>query len=77
MEETRPVNVYKVELLIIDHDGIGEDEVKSVIENNHYPNHCMSPRVKKIETRQVDWSDYHPLNNRNTQDQTYKELFGG
>jgi hypothetical protein len=30
--------VYKVELLIIDHDGLGQDEITSVIENTRYPN---------------------------------------
>lgn len=58
----RPVKVHKLEVLIVDHDGLGPDEIKQVLENARYPNHCMSPDVIRIETRQVDWTDEHPLN---------------
>ena len=40
-----------------------------------YPNHCLSPQVKACETREVAWSDEHPLNNRKTCDHAYLELF--
>lgn len=69
------VKVYKVEILIVDHDKCGNDEIKSVIENTHYPNRCIMPKVMKLESCEVEWSDEHPLNNRATQLLTYLQLF--
>lgn len=68
--------VYKIELLVIDFDDLGEEAVKDEIENTRYANHCISPTVQKIETREVDWSDDHPLNDVNKSDEEYKKLFG-
>jgi hypothetical protein len=71
------MKVYKVELLIIDFDKLGPDEIKSEIENCNYLNDCISPKVKAIEERDIgEWSDDNPLNNRNTSDAEYKRLFG-
>ena len=68
-------NVYKVELLIIDHDNIGITEVRNVLENSHYPNRCIMPKVMNMQEREVEWSDEHPLNKRSTMNDVYKELF--
>lgn len=62
MSETRPTKVYKVTLCVVDHDGIGEDELRVVIENTRYPNHCIAPKVTSVETRVVGWHGQHPLN---------------
>jgi len=71
------MKVYKVEILVIDHGNLGADEIKSVIENQRYPNWCISPQVKNIESRDIgEWTDDHPLNKRSTADAKYKELFG-
>lgn len=67
--------IHKVTLLVVDHDGIGADEVVTVLENSRYPNHCMSPDVMAIETREVEWSDDHPLNQRDTMEAAFDELF--
>jgi len=69
------MKVYRIEVLVIDLDNVGEEGVKSVIENASYPNHCISPKVKHVETREVEWSDDHPLNMRDTADAAYKALF--
>lgn len=69
------MNVYKIELLVIDFDAIGPEECKDVIENVCYPNRCISPEVKHIETRTVEWSDDHPLNKHATADAEYARLF--
>ena len=69
------MKVHKIEILIIDFDGVGAEEITSILENNHYPNHCISPQVKKIESKDIEWSDNHPLNGRTTSDQAYKEIF--
>jgi hypothetical protein len=67
--------VFKIELMVVDHDGIGEDEVKLVLEDAHYPNRCISPNVVSIESREVDWTDEHPLNKRSTWKAFFAELF--
>ena len=69
------INVYRVELLIIDHDDIGAEEIKDVIENVSYPNDCMWPSVMSIEKRTVKWSDDHPLYGDDTQHKEFKRLF--
>ena len=71
------MRVYKVELLIVDSDEVGEREIPIVIENVRYPNHCLSPHVMSITGRDVDWSDEHPLNKTDTMEQEYIRLFGG
>lgn len=67
--------IYRVTLLIVDHDGIGEGNLKDILENARYPNRCISPDVMKIETREVDWNDEHPLNYQHTQAEEFERLF--
>jgi hypothetical protein len=70
------MKVYKVELLIIDFDEIGPEEIKDVMENVHYPNHCISPDVKSIIGKDIgEWDDDNPLNKHDTQDAEYCRLF--
>jgi hypothetical protein len=69
------MKAYKVEILIIDFDGIGAESIKTNIENVNYPNDCISPNVMYIEEAEIDWTDEHPLNNRGTAKEAYKELF--
>lgn len=69
--------VHRVVLLIVDHDDMGASGVAQVIENARYPNRCVSPDVMEIETVQVEWSDDHPLNLRDTRMAEYERLFGG
>lgn len=71
------MKVYKVELLIIDFDKIGADDIKSIIENARDLNDCTSTSVKNIIEKDIgEWSDDHPLNHRDTCDAEYKRLFG-
>lgn len=71
------MKAYKVELLIIDHDNVGEEGIREVLENESYPNHCIAPRVKSIEGRDIgEWTDEHPLNKRLTAGAAYDQLFG-
>ena len=70
------MKIMKVELLIIDHDSIGEEEIKDVLENTKYPNWCINPEVKSIKTAKVDWHDEHPLNIKSKSDSAYIEIFG-
>jgi hypothetical protein len=67
--------IYRVTLLVSDHDDIGERGVIDALENTKYPNWCISPCVMGIERREVDWSDDHPLNRSDTAPEAFKELF--
>ncbi len=70
------MKVHKVTLSIIDFDEVGPEEIKVILENTKYPNRCISPDVKKIETRDIgEWSDYHPLNNAADCDAFFDDLF--
>ena len=72
------MKAYKIEILVIDFDGIGEDEIKSVIENAKYPNRCINPAVMDTKERDIgDWSDDHPLNKYETMAQAYQDIFTG
>jgi hypothetical protein len=72
------MKVYKVELLIIDHDEIGEEGIKSALENSNYPSDCISPRVQGVESRDIgEWRDDHPLNLLAQRDEAYRRLFHG
>jgi hypothetical protein len=70
------MKAYKLEILIVDSDFVGSEDIKTIIENQKYPNHCISPMVMKIEEKDIgEWSDDHPLNKRKTFEETYKKLF--
>lgn len=69
------VNVYKVEVLIIDFDRVGTEGIKTELENANYGNDCISPNVMIIEKREVEWSDDHPLNCYETMQKEYQKLF--
>jgi hypothetical protein len=70
------MKVYKVELMVLDFDGIGAEGIKDEIENTKYGNRCISPEVKGCEERDIgEWSDDHPLNHRDKSDAEYRRLF--
>jgi hypothetical protein len=41
-------NTYIVVLEIEDTDRLGPEEIKDVLENEDFPNHCMNPKVVSI-----------------------------
>lgn len=45
------------------------------LEDARYPNDCIRPEVLSAETREVEWSDEHPLNYGRTFAAAVKELF--
>lgn len=70
------MNVFRVELIIINHDGLSEQDLINELENANYPNDCISPQVRKIESKDIgEWDDNHPLNQHATQEAFLKELF--
>lgn len=61
-DDARKVKVFRLEVMVIDHDGLGERGVARELENVNFPNDCMSPEVAGSEWREVEWIDEHPLN---------------
>ena len=69
------MKAYKIELLVVDFDEVGEDII-GIIETARYPNHCIDPRVQSIEWRDIgEWSDSHPLNQLPTMKAEFNRLF--
>lgn len=57
------MKAYKITVLVLDFDEVGEDEIGEMIESARYPNHAISPSV--ISTEQADigeWEDGHVFN---------------
>jgi hypothetical protein len=70
------MKAYKIEMLVVDFDEVGEQEIRDIIENTHYPNRCISPSVKKVESRDIgEWHDDHPLNLKDQADLAYQQIF--
>lgn len=70
------MKAYKVEILIIDFDGVGEEGIKYELGNANFPNDCITLSVKNIVGKNIgEWSDDHPLNKRDTCETEYKKLF--
>ena len=69
------LNVYKVVLYVPDHDDIGAEEIRLVLEQTKYPNYCINPRVIGIEGQEIDWHDDHPLNNEETIEEEFNRIF--
>ncbi len=70
------MKIYRVELLVIDYDGLSPDRIKSAFETAGYPNCGVSPDVMSIEGREIgEWQDSNPLNYKNTRDAEYARLF--
>lgn len=73
--DTRPVKVHRVVLMVVDGDDLGAEEVSEVLEETKYPNWCISPGVMEVQTRTVDWHDDHPLNLSKSSDAAFRALF--
>ena len=70
------MKTHKVELLIIDFDDVGDEEIQSLLEETRYSNRCIFPKVKKITTVDIgEWHDKYLLNLKNTKDEEYERLF--
>jgi len=70
------MKAYKLEILVINHDLVPEDEIKYHIENVRYPNRCLSPIVMDMKEADIgEWDDDHPLNQKATFLAEYQRLF--
>lgn len=74
-EATKKTKIYKMVLMFVDHDALGPDEVRTLLEEARYPNHIIGPKVCELEEVEVEWSDDHPLNNRRTRRAAFENLF--
>lgn len=71
------MRVYRVELMVIDFDGLGEKGIAEEIRYTRYPNDCIHPRVVSVAGRDIgEWDDGHPLNHSGWQ-QEFERIFNG
>jgi hypothetical protein len=66
------MKAYLLQVLIIDHDHLGVDEVERILEDANYPNDCIRPIVIKSQSAEI--GDY-PLNHSDTQAAEVDRLF--
>jgi hypothetical protein len=70
------MKAHLLQVLVIDHDHLGVDEVERVLEDANYPNHCITPSVVKSQSAEIgDWDDENPLNHNDTQAAEVDRLF--
>jgi hypothetical protein len=69
------VKVYKIEVMVVDLQKIGESAIRDAIQNAPYDNHCIWPEVRAVESRDIEWTDKHPLNHPDQSDAEYHRLF--
>jgi hypothetical protein len=68
--------VHLLQVLVIDHDHLGVDEVERVLEDARYPNRCIAPSVIKSQSAEIgDWDDENPLNYSDKQVAEIDKLF--
>lgn len=69
------MKVYKLIVMIIDHDNI-KDDVVFELENGRFANHCINPNVISFESVDIgEWSDDHPLNKTEIAEAEFNKLF--
>jgi hypothetical protein len=70
------MKAYFLQVLVIDHNHLGADEVERVLEDANYPNDCITPSVIKSQSVEIgDWNDNNPLNHSDTQVAEADRLF--
>lgn len=70
------MKAYKVEILVIDFDELGQSGIEREIENVNYPNDCISPTIFGIKEVDIgEWYDDHPLNKYDTKYEYYEKHF--
>lgn len=64
------MKAYRVELLVVDTESVGESEVTYLLQNVK----DLYPKVKSVQSRDIgEWHDNHPLNQGD--EKYYQELF--
>ena len=65
------MKVYKFEVMILDFEDMGSEDIKQSIENNRF----LHAHVMNSKSKEIEWSDDHPLNKCGTMARTYTDLF--
>lgn len=66
------MKAYKIELLVIDNEGMGEDGIRQDIQGRKF----SYPTIMSIQSAEIgEWYDEHPLNQHATSDEEYRRLF--
>ena len=71
------MKVHQVVLAVVDFDEIGAEGVRQIFE--HMSDSCdsMLPTVRSVKTMDIgEWSDDHPLNDLNREEDELRRLFG-
>ena len=68
--------VYKIELMIVDYDGLGIEEILTVLKET---NDCIAPMVLSIDTAdvdaaEIDYPDTYILNDPDTTEEFIRRL---
>lgn len=65
------MKAYKIELLVIDLENMGPNEIRIAIENTKY----VSPNIVSMQEAEIgEWSDDHPLNHPDTWEAEYRRI---
>lgn len=68
----KKTKMHRIVLFVIDHEDIGQNEVKMLIEDNRY----ISPNIKDIRTAEIgEWDDDHKLNKTKATIQDFENYF--
>jgi hypothetical protein len=67
------MKAYKLEILVIDHEDSGEENIKNAITDCRY----YYPSILSIKSAEIgEWHDDHPLNKRDSQKSAAEGYFG-
>lgn len=70
------MRVYKMEVMVIDTEGLGVGEIKSLIEDNSCDGLVVSPVVRSLEVREIaDMPGNHPHEIQKYVDSVWQGLF--
>ena len=70
------VRIYKLTVMVIDDNELGDEEITDAIQETWYPNHCIMPSVMSVESREIgEWDDDNPLNNSDTHEEEFRRIF--
>ena len=68
----KKTKMHRIVLFVIDHEDIGQNEVKMLVKDNRY----VSPNIKDIRTADIgEWDDDHKLNKTKSTIQDFENYF--
>ena len=69
------MKAHLLQVLVIDHEALGADEVERILEDTNYPNHCISPNVISSQVADIEKYYVSPLNFSDQQATEVERLF--